>query len=242
MSAANANANAAAAPGSVASHHYFDRDVGLMAVKLLPSEYYVTAGDTVLSTVLGSCVAACLHDMDAGVAGMNHFMLPDDGDADAGKRDAAESMRYGAYAMDVLIRELVRAGARRDRLRAKVFGGGAVLANMTTLNIGDRNADFVLRYLRAERIEIAAQDLRGPHARRVCFLPATGKAIVRKLRAQTEVQSIQREEGELLRRLSGQRVPPLPDTERATATTTTTTTSNAAAARVAPVAGTKGSR
>jgi chemotaxis protein CheD len=110
-------------------------------------------------------------------------------------------MRYGAYAMDVLIRELVRAGARRERLQAKVFGGGAVLANMTTLNIGDRNADFVLRYLRNERIEVAAQDLRGPHARRVCFLPSTGKAIVRKLRAQTEVLAVQREEGELLRRL-----------------------------------------
>jgi chemotaxis protein CheD len=69
-----------------------------------------------------------------------------------------------------------------------VFGGGAVLANMTTLNIGDRNSDFVLRYLRNEqRIEVAAQDLRGPHARRVCFVPSTGKAIVRKLRAQTEV-------------------------------------------------------
>lgn len=203
----------AAAPGSVASHHYFDRDVGMMAVKLLPSEYYVTSSNTALSTVLGSCVAACLHDREAGVAGMNHFMLPDDGEPGAsfGARDAAESMRYGAYAMDVLIRELLRAGARRDRIKAKVFGGGAVLANMTTLNIGDRNADFVLRYLGNERIEVAAQDLRGPHARRVCFVPATGKAIVRKLRAQTEVKQVQREEGELLRRLSGQRTTYAPE-------------------------------
>ncbi|MDN6886379.1 chemoreceptor glutamine deamidase CheD [Variovorax sp. CAN2819] len=201
----------AAAPGSVASHHYFDRDVGMMAVKLLPSEYYVTSSNTALSTVLGSCVAACLHDREAGVAGMNHFMLPDEREqgTGAGSRDAAESMRYGAYAMDVLIRELVRAGARRDRLKAKVFGGAAVLANMTTLNIGDRNADFVLRYLNNERIEVAAQDLRGPHARRVCFVPATGKAIVRKLRAQTEVRQVQREEGELLRRLTGQRAAPV---------------------------------
>ncbi|WP_019657894.1 chemoreceptor glutamine deamidase CheD [Variovorax atrisoli] len=206
-------ASSAAAPGSVASHHYFDRDVGMMAVKLLPSEYYVTSSNTALSTVLGSCVAACLHDREAGVAGMNHFMLPDDGEAGAaaGTRDVTESMRYGTYAMDVLIRELVRAGARRDRLKAKVFGGGAVLANMTTLNIGDRNADFVLRYLGNERIEVAAQDLRGPHARRVCFVPATGKAIVRKLRAQTEVSQVQREEGELLRRLSGQRTVHAPE-------------------------------
>jgi chemotaxis protein CheD len=194
----------AVVPGSVASHHYFDRDADSMAVKLLPSEYYVTSTHTVLSTVLGSCVAACLQDVEAGVAGMNHFMLPHD--SEPGTRDQVESMRYGAYAMDVLIRELVHAGARRDRLQAKVFGGGAVLANMTTLNIGDRNADFVLRYLRAERIGIAAQDLRGPHARRVCFMPVTGKAVVRKLHAPTEVQLIQREESELLRRLSSQRM------------------------------------
>ncbi|MFL9670124.1 chemoreceptor glutamine deamidase CheD [Variovorax sp. AB1(2024)] len=217
------------APDSVASHHYFDRDVGHKAVKLLPSEYYVTMDDTVLSTVLGSCVAACLHDAEAGVAGMNHFMLPDD--SESGMRDPVDSMRYGTYAMDVLIRELVRAGARRDRLQAKVFGGGAVLANMTTLNIGDRNADFVLRYLRTERIEVAAQDLRGPHARRVYFMPATGKAIVRKLRAQTEVRSIQREEGELLRSLSGLRA--VPDLEK---------TSNAPGARMAPLAAIKGNR
>uniref|UniRef100_UPI000D39063E chemoreceptor glutamine deamidase CheD n=1 Tax=unclassified Variovorax TaxID=663243 RepID=UPI000D39063E len=225
------NATRAAAPDSVASHHYFDRDVGSMAVKLLPSEYYVTSSDTVLSTVLGSCVAACLHDVEAGVAGMNHFMLPDDGEAGAGTRDAVESMRYGAYAMDVLIRELVRVGARRDRLKAKVFGGGAVLANMTTLNIGDRNADFVLRYLRAEGIEIAAQDLRGPHARRVCFIPSTGKAIVRKLRAQTEVRQVQHEEGELLRKLSGLRG--AADSER---------TGIAPATRPAPVVVIKGNR
>jgi chemotaxis protein CheD len=190
----------ASAPGSIASHHYFDRDFDSMAVKLLPSEYYVTAADTVMTTVLGSCVAACLVDREAGIAGMNHFMLPED--AEPGTRGQSESMRYGAYAMDVLIRELLRAGARRDRLQAKVFGGAAVLANMTMLNIGDRNADFVLRYLETERITVAAQDLRGPHARRVCLLPRSGKAVVRKLRAQVEVQSVQREEGELLRRLA----------------------------------------
>ena len=192
-----------AAPGSVASHHYFDRDANSMAVKLLPSEYYVTSTHTVMSTVLGSCVAACLQDVEAGVAGMNHFMLPHD--SEPGTRDQMESMRYGAYAMDVLTRDLVRAGANRGRLQAKVFGGGAVLANMTTLNVGDRNADFVLHYLRAAQIGIAAQDLRGPHARRVCFMPATGKVVVRRLYAQTEVQLIQREETEFLRRLSSTR-------------------------------------
>jgi chemotaxis protein CheD len=195
-----------AVPGAVANHHYFDRDIGSKAVKLLPSEYFVTTDDTVLTTVLGSCVAACILDTDNGVAGMNHFMLPDEGDGVA--RDQTESMRYGAFAMEVLIRELIRSGARRERLQAKVFGGAAVLANMTTLNIGDRNADFVLRFLKAERISIAAQDLRGQHARRVCFMPASGKAVVRKLRGQSDVLTVQRQEGELLRTLHAQRVVP----------------------------------
>lgn len=181
---------------SLASHHYFDRDVGRMAIKLLPSEYYVTTDHTVLSTVLGSCVAACLHDAQAGVAGMNHFMLPDDGEPGGG------SMRYGAYAMDVLVRELVRAGARRERLQAKVFGGGAVLAGMTTLNIGDRNADFVLRYLKAEEIRVAAQDLRGPHARRVSYFPVGGLALVRRLTRQDDEVSVARDERALARAIA----------------------------------------
>ena len=189
-----------AEPGPLATHHYFDRELGCTAVKLLPSQYYVTTSDTVLTTVLGSCVAACLLDVDSGIAGMNHFMLADEGEGQV--RDSPESMRYGAYAMDVLLREMQRAGARRDRLRAKVFGGAAVLANMTTLNIGDRNSDFVLRYLSAQRIPVAAQDLRGQHARRVCFVPGSGRAIVRRLRAQADVQMVQQGEGELLRRLS----------------------------------------
>ncbi|MDH6591082.1 chemotaxis protein CheD [Variovorax sp. TBS-050B] len=190
----------AAAPGAVATHHYFDRDFDCTAVKLLPAEYYVTDAGVLLTTVLGSCVAACITDVEAGVAGMNHFMLPDDAEADP--RGQVESMRYGGYAMDVLIAEMLRAGARRDRLKAKVFGGAAVLANMTMLNIGGRNADFVLRYLERQRIAVVAQDLRGLHARRVCLLPASGKAVVRKLRSQVDIQAVQRDEGELLRRWS----------------------------------------
>jgi chemotaxis protein CheD len=190
----------AAIAGSVASSHYFDRELGRMAVRLLPSEHFVTTDNLVLVTVLGSCVAACLHDPHAGVAGMNHFMLPDDGEPRG--REHVAAMKYGAYAMDVLVRELINAGARRDRLHAKVFGGGAVLASMTTLNVGDRNADFVLKYLKAERIDVFAQDLRGPHARRICFMPDSGKVVVRKLSIPTDVRSIQREESELWRALA----------------------------------------
>jgi chemotaxis protein CheD len=183
-------------PGPVATRHYFDRDFGRAAVKLLPSEYYVTGQPTVIITVLGSCVAACLHDPQAAVAGMNHFMLPDD--AQCGP-DHPDAMRYGTHAMDTLVRELVKAGARRERLQAKVFGGAAVLPNMPFLNVGDRNARFVLRYLQAEGIYLHAQDLGGSHARRVGFMADSGKVVVRKLRTPQELGQVQLEEAELLR-------------------------------------------
>ena len=177
---------------ALATRHYFDREFGLAAVKLLPGEYYVTADNMVLTTVLGSCVSACLRDSVSGIGGMNHFMLPDV--ADPLFFDAAVAMRYGAHAMQVLLSEVVRAGAHRERLEAKVFGGGAVLASMTLLNIGERNADFVLRYLLSERIRIAAQDLRGKLPRRINFFPFSGRVTVRKLHQQDDALLVQREE------------------------------------------------
>jgi chemotaxis protein CheD len=186
----------------LASHRYFDREFGVAAVKLLPGEYFVTADDMVLTTVLGSCVSACIRDAVAGIGGMNHFMLPDE--ADPALRNEAASMRYGAYAMDVLLDQLLKAGAKRERLEAKVFGGGAVLANMTLLNIGERNADFVLRYLQVERVRIAGQDLRGKLPRRINFFPLTGRVAVRKLQQQDALR-VQRDEQELARAMSRQR-------------------------------------
>jgi chemotaxis protein CheD len=187
----------------LASRHYFDREFGLSAVKLLPGEYYVTSKAMVLTTVLGSCVSACVRDSTAGIGGMNHFMLPED--ADPASRDPGAAMRYGAYAMEVLLNELFKAGARRERLEAKVFGGGAVLANMTLLNIGERNADFVLRYLELEQVRIAAQDLRGRLPRRINYFPETGRVTVRKLRQQDDALLVQQEEQELAQALLRQR-------------------------------------
>ena len=186
---------------TVATHHYFDREFGISAVKLLPGEYFVTSSDMVLTTVLGSCVSACVRDSTAGVGGMNHFMLPED--ADPKSRGAASAMRYGAYAMEMLLNELFKAGARRERLEAKVFGGGAVLANMTMLNIGERNADFVLRYLQMEQVRIAAQDLRGKLPRRINYFPATGKVTMRKLSQQDDLAQVDRSEQALAQALSG---------------------------------------
>jgi len=162
------------------------------SVRIQPGEFFATDRDMSLVTVLGSCVAACIHDRTAGIGGMNHFMLPDDG-TEAGQ-PASDSMRYGAYAMEVLINELIKMGGRRERFEAKVFGGAAVLAGMTTINIGDRNAEFTRRYLALEKIRIIAEDLQGVHPRKVAFMPATGQAMVKKLRMQQEPSVAEREQ------------------------------------------------
>nr|WP_314355406.1 chemoreceptor glutamine deamidase CheD [uncultured Achromobacter sp.] len=160
-----------------ATRHYFDSAFQCQAVKVLPNEYYVTDEDLMISTVLGSCVAACIHDPVTGVGGMNHFMLPE-GDMQS---PASATMRYGAFAMEVLINELLKAGAVRDRLEAKVFGGGAVLSAMQQMNIGERNAIFVLNYLKMEGIPVKGKDLGDVHARRINYFPRDGRVMVRKM-------------------------------------------------------------
>jgi chemotaxis protein CheD len=154
---------------------YFDVQLQMDALKLMPADYVVTDRDIALSTVLGSCVAACMRDPVLRIGGMNHFMLPDGGDSDD------TSARYGSYAMELLINELLKAGARRERIEAKVFGGGNVLKSFTTNPVGTRNAEFVIAYLKAERIPVVAQDLGSIHPRKVWYIPATGKVLVRRL-------------------------------------------------------------
>ncbi|MEO0318134.1 MAG: hypothetical protein RL404_1811 [Pseudomonadota bacterium] len=163
-----------------AKHVYFDRHFKCMAARVLPGEYYFTTADMAILTVLGSCVSACVRDRLTGIGGMNHFMLPSGGDADG---PASASMRYGTQAMEILINQLLKAGAQRANLEAKVFGGGRVLSGMQALNVGERNAAFVKDYLRAEKIPVAAADLNDIHPRKVAFFPRTGKVWVKKLEA-----------------------------------------------------------
>ncbi len=180
---------------SRATHHYFDQQFDAPAVKLLATEYYVGAGDLALTTVLGSCVSACLFDLSAGVGGMNHFMLP--GKAEDAPPDSVDT-RYGGHAMEVLLAALLRAGARRERLAAKVFGGGAVIAGMTQLNIGQRNTEFVLEYLREQDVPVVAQDLGGTLARRICYFPGSGRVAMRTLRREEDLAQVRRDEQRLI--------------------------------------------
>jgi chemotaxis protein CheD len=160
-------------PGE-ASFFYSDHHFQYDAVKVLPGEYYVSGDDLVIMTVLGSCIAACLWDGKARAGGMNHFMLPDGDSADG-------FGRYGSYAMELLINEMLKMGARRETMQAKVFGGAQVMAGFTTMNVGERNTKFVLDYLATERIPVVSQDVLDIHPRKVCFFPVTGKALVKRL-------------------------------------------------------------
>ncbi len=163
---------------NLAPNVYYDRQFDCQAAKILPGEYYVTSRDMVLVTVLGSCIAACIRDPVLCIGGMNHFMLPEHG----GDPDSvvSASARYGSYAMELLINHLLKMGASRSRLEAKVFGAGQVLAGLT--DVGAKNTAFVLHYLDREHIRLLASDLGGSYPRKVYFFPDTGRVLVRELR------------------------------------------------------------
>lgn len=165
-------------PGEAATC-YLDARHGNAAVKVLPGEWFVDDDDVLVTTTLGSCIAVCLWDRERRLGGINHFMLPS---LDEARADAA-SGRYGAHAMELLVNALLARGGVRSRLEAKVFGGAAVIPGMTSLNVGERNTSFVLAYLQAERIPVVSQDVLDVHPRRLVFLPASGKAMVKRLAA-----------------------------------------------------------
>lgn len=160
-------------PGE-ASFFYNDYHFQYDAVKVLPGEYFVSSEELIIMTVLGSCISACIWDGKVRAGGMNHFMLPDGDSADG-------FGRYGSYAMELLINEMLKKGARRESMQAKVFGGAQVMAGFTTMNVGERNTKFVLDYLTTERIPVVSQDVLDIHPRKVCFFPTTGKALVKRL-------------------------------------------------------------
>jgi chemotaxis protein CheD len=176
-----------------ATNIYYDRTFDCDAAKILPGEYFFTPKDMMIVTVLGSCVAACIRDRVTGIGGMNHFMLPDGG-SETDNSPVSVSMRYGTYAMEVLINDLLKAGAKRENLEAKVFGGGNVLRGFVAINVGERNAQFVRDYLKAESIKVVAEDLNDVHPRKVYFFPRTGKVLVKKLKQLNNNTLVNREQ------------------------------------------------
>jgi chemotaxis protein CheD len=161
----------------LAGNRYFDRKFEAEAVKVLPGEYFVTATNVLMVTVLGSCVSACIRDREKGIGGMNHFMLADSGEPST----VSSSARYGTYAMEILINHLLKLGARKSNLEAKVFGGGRVMALLSSSQVGERNAKFVHEFLRTEGIAVTAEDLLDVYPRKVYFFPQNGRVLVKKL-------------------------------------------------------------
>lgn len=168
-------------------------------VNIVQGEQHVDSDPaTVLTTLLGSCVAACLWDPKIGVGGMNHFLLPGDrGGAKAGM-PASEAMRYGVHSMELLVNGLLRRGAQRERLQAKLFGGARMIKGLT--DVGELNAAFAERFLKAENIAIVGGSLRGESGRRIQFWPASGRA--RQILMGREVEAVFQSE----RRAPGRRV------------------------------------
>src|SRR5579863_2073058 len=161
---------------------FWDREHLCYAAKLLPGEYYVTTTGEQISTVLGSCVSACVRDRRTGIGGMNHFMLPQDGSKGTSAWGTAVSAatRYGNVAMERLINDILKLGSRRDSLEVKLVGGGKVLEGMV-IDVGSRNIEFVRKYVADEGFSVLGEDLGDIFPRKVHYSPATGKLRVKKL-------------------------------------------------------------
>ncbi len=152
---------------------------------LHPGEHYVTREPMVLSTLLGSCVSVCLFDPVARVMGMNHFLLPMHHFVRREPVLASDAGRYGLWAMELIINGMFNLGARREHLRAKVFGGANVLALIHHLperfNIGTSNVQFVRHFLERDQIPLVAEDLGGDQARQIHFHGADFSVYVRRV-------------------------------------------------------------
>ena len=169
-------------PQFVHIHRYWNKAHGIYMAKVMPGQYYVSLHGEGISTVLGSCVSACIRDRMLGVGGMNHFMLPiKHADVDLPPLLPSDANRYGNYAMETLINDILKCGGRREHLEVKIVGGGQILEKMT--NIGRMNIEFTRSYILTERLKCLGEDVGDIYPRRVEYFPVDGRVRVKKLRA-----------------------------------------------------------
>lgn len=163
-------------------NRYLDRDHGIIAAKILPGEYYVTVENELITTVLGSCISACVRDKELGIGGMNHFMLPET-TAEKMKQGSdaliGNATRYGNYAMEHLINTILSNGGKRKNLEVKVFGGGKIIPTLS--DVGEKNVQFVLDYIDQEGLNLISKDLGDIYPRKVIYFPKTGKVGMKKI-------------------------------------------------------------
>lgn len=176
-------------------NRYWDAKNNAYCIKIMPGEYYYTSKKEYIATTLGSCVSACIWDERNKIGGMNHFMLPltdkSSSDVTWGAMPSAAS-RYGNYAMEYLINEMIKHGADKNEFKVKVFGGGKIIEGMG--DVGKRNIDFILDYLKIESLNIISQDLGDLFARKVLFDPISGKAWVKKVVDENKSNLVKEEE------------------------------------------------
>jgi len=184
-------------PGFESIRRFWDARSGKVMAKIHPGEFYVTREDEVVSTVLGSCVSACIRDPVAGIGGMNHFMLPGGG-SDDGTGALSSAARFGSFAMEHLVNSVLREGGRRERLEVKLFGGGQVLR--LDLDVAQKNVEFAIRYAAIEGMKVTSSDLGGDLPRRVDYFPLTGRVRLKRLRGARD-EGVERRERDYLRSL-----------------------------------------
>lgn len=170
-------------PGFESINRYWDPENSVIAAKLLPGDYYVTKDEEMITTVLGSCVSACIRDSVLGIGGMNHFMLPETSRTRLNSREESvvgTALRYGNYAMEHLINTILQYGGKRKNLEVKLFGGGKIIATLG--DVGSRNIEFVLDYVDTEALNLVSHDLGDIYPRKVNFYPMTGKVRMKKIK------------------------------------------------------------
>ncbi|MDA3868458.1 MAG: chemoreceptor glutamine deamidase CheD [Gammaproteobacteria bacterium] len=188
-------------------NRYWDKQHNIFAAKLLPGEFYVSMHGELITTVLGSCVSACVRDKIMGVGGMNHFMLPDSQERSRSlawvNTPVSAETRYGNVAMERLINVILASGGKRKNLEVKLFGGGRVL-NINT-DIGGKNVDFVKQYLQKEGLRIESEDTRGFWPRKVQYFPLTGRVRIKRLNS-VHNDTLTRRELEYLKTLKEKKI------------------------------------
>lgn len=176
---------------------YWDAKNSVFVAKILPGEYYVTRHNEAILTVLGSCVSACISDRVNGIGGMNHFMLPQDNNASGVSlghwhaNDTSSSTRYGNFAMEHLINEILKHGGKKENLEIKVFGGGQIMREAT--DVGRRNIAFINDYINTEGLRLIAEDVADIFPRKVMYYPVSGRARVKKLKSLHTEKVVERE-------------------------------------------------
>ena len=167
-------------PGFENVTRYWDKTQGMYAAKIMPGEYYVTRHpNELIVTVLGSCVSACIRERRLKIGGMNHFMLPVMNSI-ANRASEERIERYGSFAMESLINQILSRGGRRENLEIKIAGGGKVLSINST--IGKQNIEFVKNFIVEEQLKLLAEDVGGMFPRKINYIPSTGRLRVKKLR------------------------------------------------------------